>query len=82
MLSRRSGVTDDCRRQRRTALAQWDAAEEKVFSANYEQTTLNLRGDLNRLASLYRKKAAEGKDTALKEKFEARREAVDRAIPS
>ena len=74
LLTDRSGVTATCRRQRRKTLNEWDAAEENVFS-QYEQDTLRLRMDLHRLASLYRKKAAEGKE-ALSRKVEARREAV------
>lgn len=74
LLSDRSGVTADCRRQRRITLGQWDAAEETVFS-RYEEDTIRLRMELNRLASLYRKKAADGRD-AIERKVEARREAV------
>ncbi|QEG02275.1 FtsK-like domain-containing protein [Stieleria maiorica] len=74
LLSDRSGVTAECRRQRRITLGQWDAAEEKVFTA-YEEDTVRLRTELNRLASLYRRKSAEGK-LAIERKVEARREAV------
>ncbi|QDV47350.1 hypothetical protein Enr13x_72590 [Stieleria neptunia] len=74
LLSDRSGVTAECRRQRRITLGQWDAAEEKVF-AGYEEETVRLRSEINRLASLYRKKTAEGK-VAIERKVEARREAV------
>lgn len=74
LLSDRSGVTADCRRQRRITLDQWDAEEERVF-AQYENDTIGLRSERNRLASRYRKKAAEGKE-AIARKVEARREAV------
>lgn len=74
LMSDRSGVTAECRRQRRITLGQWDAAEEQVF-AQYEDDTIRLRMELNRLASLYRKKAAQGK-LAIERKVEARREAV------
>ena len=76
LLSDRSDVTAECRRQRYTTLSQWDASEEKVFAA-YEEDTLRLRNDINRLASLYRKKLVEGRE-AIERKVEARRAAVQR----
>lgn len=74
LLSERGDVTAECRRQRRVTLGEWDLAEEKVF-AQYEDDTVRLKMDLNRLASLYRKKAKDGK-LAIERKVEARRDAV------
>lgn len=70
----RGGVTAECRRQRRTTLDQWDAAEEQAF-VQYEENTLRLRGEIHRLASLYRKKLSDGQQ-AIERKFQARRQAV------
>ncbi|TWT98416.1 FtsK/SpoIIIE domain-containing protein [Stieleria varia] len=74
LMSDRSSVTSECRQQRRSMLTQWDDAEEKLI-ADYETNAIRHRMELNRLASLYRKKMAEGK-TALQRKVDARREAV------
>lgn len=80
LADRRGGVTAECRRQRRVTLDQWDAAEEAVF-ATYEESTLRLRGDLSRLATLYRKKSAEAQQ-AIDRKAEARRLAVHQQYES
>lgn len=80
LLHSRSGVTEDCRRQRRVTLGQWDAAEETIFSG-YEEESIRLRTELNRLASQYRKKLAEGKLT-LENKVEARCAAISHQYES
>ncbi|MEM6469550.1 MAG: FtsK/SpoIIIE domain-containing protein, partial [Planctomycetota bacterium] len=74
LMGQRDEVTAECRKRRRETLMQWDTAEEKIFS-EYEERTVQLRHDLNRLASLFRKKLAEGQKT-IERKVEARREAV------
>ena len=80
LLHNRSGVTEECRRQRRVTLGQWDAAEETIF-CGYEENTIRLRTELNRLASQYRKKQAEGKQT-LERKIDARRAAISHQYES
>jgi S-DNA-T family DNA segregation ATPase FtsK/SpoIIIE len=70
----RGRVTEACRRRRRETLGQWDAAEESVFS-HYEDETVRLRMEINRLAALYRRKTADGR-TAIENKVAARKAAV------
>ncbi len=55
-------------------LRQWDQVEEKLTS-QYEITAIRNRRELNRLAALFRRKAAEGQK-AIERKVEARRQAV------
>ncbi|NND96251.1 MAG: ATP-binding protein, partial [Pirellulaceae bacterium] len=74
LASNRSETTDDCRRQRRDMLREWDESEEKLTAA-YEATAMKTRDELNRLAAIYRKKLAEGK-IAIDRKVDARRQAV------
>lgn len=55
----RRQVTEQCRQQRRETLGQWDYAEEKIFW-EYEETMLQVREDIRRLAAKYRKRLADG----------------------
>ncbi|OYP31693.1 FtsK/SpoIIIE domain-containing protein [Rhodopirellula sp. MGV] len=80
LVAERNGVTADCRRDRYTTFSQWDAAEEKVFAA-YESETLRLRNEINRLASLYRRKKSQGVET-IENKVDARRSAVQHQYES
>ena len=70
----RAEVTNRCRAQRREMLEAWDNAEEDLTSG-YESTAIQNRKELNRLAALFRKKAAE-ETKNVERKVEARRQAV------
>ena len=70
----RADVTAACRESRRNMLRYWDQVEEKLTS-EYEITAIRNRGELNRLAAIFRRKAAEGQK-AIERKAEARRQAV------
>ncbi|MGB7343713.1 MAG: FtsK/SpoIIIE domain-containing protein [Pirellulaceae bacterium] len=74
LASSRSEQTDECRRQRREMLQDWDAAEEKLTST-YEATAIKTRQQISRLSAIYRKQLAEGQQDIAR-KVEARREAV------
>ncbi len=54
----RAALTAKCRHQRRGMLRQWDDAEEALTS-HYESTAIRSRSELNRLAAVFRRKAAE-----------------------
>ena len=75
LLSDRTSVTSECSLRRRNMLGRWDEAEENLI-AEYETNAVRNRMELNRLASLYRKKASDGK-IAIERKVEARREAIE-----
>lgn len=70
----RADVTAACRESRRNMLRHWDQVEENLTS-QYEITAIRNRRELNRLAAVFRRKAAEGKK-AIERKVEARRQAV------
>jgi len=72
--SRRAQATEVCRQQRRAMLTQWDQAEEKLIS-DYEAAVVNAQDELRRVASIFRRRQAEG-ETAIFRKVEARRQAV------
>lgn len=55
-------------------LERWDAADEEVIS-EYESATIRLRGDLNRLAATYRRRAAE-EIKGIEQKVNVRRKAA------
>ncbi|MDA8745295.1 FtsK/SpoIIIE domain-containing protein [Rubripirellula amarantea] len=67
-------VTSHCRDSRRNMLNKWDNAEE-ILTFKYEQQTLSLRSELNRLAVIYRRKKQEEEQT-IERKVEARHQAV------
>ena len=54
----RGEQTARCREQRRSMLREWDDADEKLTS-HYETTAIRSRLELNRLAAVFRRKAAE-----------------------
>ena len=74
LASTRGETTDDCRRQRRDMLQEWDTAEENL-TAQYEANAIKTRADINRLAAVYRKKAAE-ETAGIERKVQARVQAV------
>ncbi len=74
LASSRNQQTDECRRQRREMLQQWDAAEEKL-TATYEARAIKTRKEINRLSAIFRKQLADGKKN-IDRKVDARREAV------
>lgn len=53
-----AALTAKCRDQRKSMLRQWDDAEEALTS-HYESTAIRSRSELNRLAAVFRRKAAE-----------------------
>lgn len=55
---RRAAQMADCRDQRRRMLSEWDDAEEQL-TGHYERTVVQKRMELNRLAVVFRRKAAE-----------------------
>ena len=70
----RAATTAECRAQRREMLMQWDQAEEALTS-EYESAAISNRKELNRLAVVFRRKAAEEKQV-IERKVQARRQAV------
>ena len=74
LASTRDQTTDECRKQRREMLQEWDESEEKLTAA-YEAKALKTRSDLNRLAAVFRKKISEEK-LGIERKVKARKEAV------
>ena len=80
LASSRSETTDECRKQRREMLQEWDESEEKLTAA-YEATAIKTRKDINRLSAVFRKKLAEGKET-IKRKVDARCEAIQHQYDS
>ncbi len=73
-VAKRGQRMEECRAQRRAMLDHWDIAEERMTS-HYEATAIKNREDLNRLASLFRRKSSE-ETKAIERKVEARRQAV------
>ncbi|QDT13616.1 FtsK/SpoIIIE domain-containing protein [Planctomycetes bacterium K23_9] len=74
LASSRGEQTDECRRQRRQMLDEWDATEEKL-TATYEANAIKTRQQVNRLSAIFRKKLADGQSD-IGRKVDARREAV------
>ncbi|MEM6365023.1 MAG: FtsK/SpoIIIE domain-containing protein [Planctomycetota bacterium] len=72
--------TQECRQQRRSTLAKWDAVEEDVLSS-YESQMVEVRTNLNRNASLFRKQLADAKAT-IERKLDARTLAITQQYES